>query len=519
MQPESGDVMTRPSAVHFGHPGTHGLCDGGAITQAWHEVARRAWLLSIPGWVDPGWFTAPIRPEVRALLDLRPGPELLTALAGLGRTLDCPADHSGELAPWEQPDGLPNLGRAGSPCACRLVMVAAWSAMTAWVEVQHTRHVVAAARQEPVRPRPVDGRPVVVDPAVDEIATTLRMSGDSARGRIAAARQLCEQPVLLDLIEEGFCSAWTARLLMQDLRDVAACDAATVIDTVADRVRRRGAAGVRPWTGSEIRQCARRAAVRHGVDSSEARRRARAGRCVTLIDDPNGASRLVARIGSADAHRIRRRLTAIAKGLLSDSAGTDARTLDQVRADLLVDLLLGGGQRPPGAATEEVAVVVDLPTLMGLTEASAQMPGYGPVPADIARELAADAHWRMWITSADKGVVVATSPGTYRPTAAVARLVRAREPFCRMPGCRRRSQGCDLDHVIPWPRGSTTPANLGPLCRRHHNLKTHYGWELSPTPAQGGDPDDRAPTGWSWRSPSGLSWAEESDRSDDGYGG
>ncbi|MDZ7578081.1 MAG: HNH endonuclease signature motif containing protein, partial [Candidatus Nanopelagicales bacterium] len=100
---------------------------------------------------------------------------------------------------------------------------------------------------------------------------------------------------------------------------------------------------------------------------------------------------------------------------------------------------------------------------------------------------------------------------TYTPGAALARLVRAREPYCRHPGCRRQSQACDLDHAVPWPKGATTAGNLGPLCRRHHNIKSHHGWDLDP----GLDPDPdldpktgqggyEAAAGWTWRTPAGI---------------
>jgi hypothetical protein len=36
---------------------------------------------------------------------------------------------------------------------------------------------------------------------------------------------------------------------------------------------------------------------------------------------------------------------------------------------------------------------------------------------------------------------------------------------------------CDLDHIVPFNQGGpTTPQNLHPACRRHHQLKTHAGW-------------------------------------------
>ena len=95
--------------------------------------------------------------------------------------------------------------------------------------------------------------------------------------------------------------------------------------------------------------------------------------------------------------------------------------------------------------------------------------------------LAAQGRWRLLLADAG-GLVTAVSSRTYTPSAAVARLVRAREATCRWPGCTRSSESCDLDHTIAYPDGATTPANLGLLCRRHHNLKTHHGYVLTNLP-------------------------------------
>jgi hypothetical protein len=69
------------------------------------------------------------------------------------------------------------------------------------------------------------------------------------------------------------------------------------------------------------------------------------------------------------------------------------------------------------------------------------------------------------------------------PPAWMADLVRLRDPVCVFPGCRRRSRGCDLDHIEPYlpvdlggAPGQTRPANLAPLCRTHHRAKTHGAW-------------------------------------------
>jgi hypothetical protein len=68
-------------------------------------------------------------------------------------------------------------------------------------------------------------------------------------------------------------------------------------------------------------------------------------------------------------------------------------------------------------------------------------------------------------------------PG-YVPPAWMATLVRARDGGCRFPGCTTTLRFCDLDHVIPWPAGTTAADNLIALCRRHHRIKQTHGWSV-----------------------------------------
>ncbi len=81
----------------------------------------------------------------------------------------------------------------------------------------------------------------------------------------------------------------------------------------------------------------------------------------------------------------------------------------------------------------------------------------------------------------------------YRPSARMARRIRARDRRCRFPGCTVAAVFCDLDHVRPWPRGRTTDDNLLCLCRRHHRVKQRPGWRVTL------DPDGTA----TWTDPTG----------------
>ena len=64
----------------------------------------------------------------------------------------------------------------------------------------------------------------------------------------------------------------------------------------------------------------------------------------------------------------------------------------------------------------------------------------------------------------------------YTPSRQLADFVRCRDLTCRFPGCDEPAYRCDLDHTIAYPVGPTCASNLGCLCRKHHLLKTFWGW-------------------------------------------
>jgi hypothetical protein len=135
-----------------------------------------------------------------------------------------------------------------------------------------------------------------------------------------------------------------------------------------------------------------------------------------------------------------------------------------------------------GAQT--AAVVLDLPTLLGLADRPGEIPGYGPIPAAAARAMAADRDWVRWLVDPGTGALLDLGAQRYRPSDPLRRFIAARDRRCGFPGCAKPADQCDCDHVITFTRrGRTITINLGPLCRQHHNAKTHGLWRLSYNPA------------------------------------
>jgi len=147
-----------------------------------------------------------------------------------------------------------------------------------------------------------------------------------------------------------------------------------------------------------------------------------------------------------------------------------------------------GGGDSGGRTGARVDVTVAASTLLGLDDEPGHLDGYGPVPATTARALAEDGVWRRIVTDPLSGAVLDYGRTRYRPPTALAEHVRVRDRHCAAPGCTIPASRADLDHTVEYhrqvgdppdaPLGTTSADNLGPLCRRHHRLKTCGGFRL-----------------------------------------
>jgi hypothetical protein len=136
-----------------------------------------------------------------------------------------------------------------------------------------------------------------------------------------------------------------------------------------------------------------------------------------------------------------------------------------------------GRLRPrPTRAPAHITVLIGLETLLGLCDDPAHLEGYGPIAAQMARDLATNGIWRCAATDDTHSTILGLGTATYNPRYTpgpdLRRLTEATYPHCARPGCRARATRCDVDHITPWPDGPTCSCNGQPLCRRDHRLKT-----------------------------------------------
>lgn len=179
----------------------------------------------------------------------------------------------------------------------------------------------------------------------------------------------------------------------------------------------------------------------------------------------------------------------------ADTASVDAdiRTVDQVRADILADLLLTAapdadptrgddGLGTLGAIRAKVQVVVPALTMLqpgGENLDPAALVGHGPIDAETARAIAeaTSLPWDRVITHPITGAVLHVD--TYQRTAAIDRYLRARDRHCRWPGCTAPAVRCEVDHTHDAALGGKTEVcNLCHLCQRHHTQKQFTRWQV-----------------------------------------
>ncbi len=196
-------------------------------------------------------------------------------------------------------------------------------------------------------------------------------------------------------------------------------------------------------------------------------------------DDGMAELRLIA--SATDVMAVFNAADAIARRLKADGparGAEDWQPIDALRSDALVHLVTGCD----GARTSvAVNVTIDLPTLLGLQNNPGELAGYGPLPAPLARTLAADGRWRRMIVEPQTGALIDLGHTSYQPSAELSRFVKTRDRTCVFPTCNRSAKHCELDHDRRYdPRrpdgGRTDRVNLHARCGNHHTLKHQARW-------------------------------------------
>jgi len=354
-----------------------------------------------------------------------------------------------------------------------------------WLYALRQRAIAAVAG---LQPSEGDGPLFGVDEAErEDISTALRLAPATAQSRIDIARTLVNNlPNTCSALATGEISSAHATVIA---RETAIAIRNGAPDSVIFEVEQRAISFAELHTPGQL-------AVRVRTDIAksipeefeEITSRATSLRRVSCYNEADGMSTVVAILPAADAQIVMNSIEAFIlrqeQLQRSDKDGDAIRTIDQKRADALSTICSNFLSEISETVTPQrrpltVNVTIDLPTLLGLAENPGQLAGYGPIPAAVARELASDAKWKRFITEPQTGNLLDFGRESYEPPQHLKDFLIARDRTCRFPGCRRSALLSDLDHAESWESGgSTSPDNIGALCRRHHRLKTHDGWRI-----------------------------------------
>jgi Domain of unknown function (DUF222) len=216
-----------------------------------------------------------------------------------------------------------------------------------------------------------------------------------------------------------------------------------------------------------------RAAVRKLVAAldpegfAERHQRQRSQNDVAVTDYGDGISGLFAMMTTPDAAIVKTAVDAWADHRLSRFRCAGAKRCAEGRRRACEPL------GPSGLLHAMHLPLIDLPTLLGLADHPGEIPGYGIIPAGLARTLAADGTWRRLITDPQTGHLIDCGRTRYRPSQHLTDYLLARDRVSCFPGSTVPSTRCDIDHHTPYPDGPTNTDNTGPFDRRAHRAKTH----------------------------------------------
>lgn len=266
-------------------------------------------------------------------------------------------------------------------------------------------------------------------------------------------------------------------------------------------------------TPNQVRNIARRVANQlTGATLEQRHEIAAAERCVFVEPLNDGMAKLSAVMEASLAYGIFNRLTRQAKTVITanratarqtnDSSGS--RSTDQIRTDLLTDLLLTAaptGHLTNGLEAIQAHVQITIPLLGLLTpeqqnkvrtqnpalrhiagiDGNPSLAGYGPMSNQTARNLTGGAPGldRIFI---DPIVGSVLETDRYTPNADLKRFLTARDIQCRFIGCNVKAARAETDHTVPFSQGGrTTHTNMQFLCKNHHDLK-HHSWSAALEP-------------------------------------
>ncbi|MGC2939047.1 MULTISPECIES: HNH endonuclease signature motif containing protein [unclassified Brevibacterium] len=139
---------------------------------------------------------------------------------------------------------------------------------------------------------------------------------------------------------------------------------------------------------------------------------------------------------------------------------------------------------------EQAKMMVTVPylTAVGRSELPGTFSDGTPVPPAAARALAGESPtWHRILTDPASGTPIDARSRSYYIPADVRAPLSGKWQSCSAPGCTRRAETSEVDHIIPFDHadpargGQTTFENLHPICKPDHQAKTDRRFSIRMT--------------------------------------
>ncbi|MGH8774514.1 MAG: HNH endonuclease [Jiangellaceae bacterium] len=187
-----------------------------------------------------------------------------------------------------------------------------------------------------------------------------------------------------------------------------------------------------------------------------------------------------------------------------EKSSGDVRGLGQIMADTLIERVTG--QSTAAAVPVEIGLTMTADTLLAGDDTPAALAGYGAIPAQLARELAAPADGRRAgtflrriFTDPLDDTVAHVDTRRRRFDGRLARLLVYRDQGCREPYCDAPIR--HHDHMTAHRDGGPTSAANGQgLCERGNHVKEMPGWSTRLVTTRRHETETTTPTGHRYRS-------------------
>jgi hypothetical protein len=326
---------------------------------------------------------------------------------------------------------LSSVDREGLSAFDRVRMLKADARMVAHFQARMYADIQSVSESVSELTFPEDPDPKdLFETASSEVQAALSLTRRSADIQVELAFLLCERlPGVWAALHEGLIDLARARVLSDLTLPLPRELAREVTETALVRAPSLTTGQLRAHLGRLI----------ISVDPAAARERFEqklAERRVFSEQGEDGTANLMGlNLPPVETNRAMRRINRLARAL---KAKGDRRRIDQIRADILLDLLTGKAQPKGSSDTGAVEIRVDLTTLTGIDDQPGAIPGWGAVLADVARQIvdeASDAEWRI-VPVDENGQPLGVVTTRRRPTTAQKRQVETRNPTCVFPGCR-----------------------------------------------------------------------------------